>query len=132
MNKATNSAFINQMLVYTLVMICFSGSVGIGAVWIRQQIAQTANSIRQLEATNRETDRRISEIDTLVASEQSPEVLTRRNAEWNLGLVQPREQQVVRVNESVEQRLAAKRNSELFSTGPANITPVRFVIGGVQ
>ncbi len=133
MNKATNSAFINQMLVYSLVMICFSGSVGIGAVWLRQQIAQTANSIRQLEASTRETDRRLSEIDTLIAAEHSAEVLERRNVEWNLGLVQPREQQVVRVTESVEQRLAAKRNSELFTPAVSPVPmPGRFVIGGVQ
>ncbi len=132
MKKATSHAFINQLLVYTLVMICFSGSIGIGTVWLRQQIAQTANSIKQLQTRSVEVERRLAETDTLIASEQSPELLQRRNVDWNLGLVQPREQQVVRVNESVEQRLATKRNSELFSLNRAAVTPIRFFVGGVE
>ena len=35
MNKSDTHAFVNQLLVYTLVMICFTGSVGLSTVWFR-------------------------------------------------------------------------------------------------
>ena len=35
MKKTDTHAFVNQLLVYTLVMICFSGSIGLGTVWLR-------------------------------------------------------------------------------------------------
>ena len=65
---------------------------------------------------------------TDLPAEQAPEVLRRRNAQWNLGLVQPREEQVVRIDERPEQRLAAKRNAEIFSSTPV-IQPVKFIPG---
>lgn len=131
MNKSDTHAFVNQMLVYTLVMICFSGSIGLGTVWMRQQIAQTAKSVQQIEARTEEVERRLAETTSLIAEEQSAEALNRRNAQWSLGLVQPVEQQVVRVSEQPERRLNAKRNSELFSEGPA-LSPVRFLAGGAN
>jgi hypothetical protein len=32
MNKSDRHAFVNQMLIYTLVMICFSGSIGMNTI----------------------------------------------------------------------------------------------------
>jgi len=46
--------------------------------------------------------------------------------DWSLGLVQPREPQVVRVNESAERRLAARNNAEVFASESVSLTPVRF------
>lgn len=130
MNKNSTQAFVNQMLVYTLVMICFSGSIGIGTVWLRQQIAQTANHVRQLQTRTAEVSRRTDETTALIATESSPDMLARKNAEWHLGLVQPSEPQVRRVDEPVEQRLAQKRNSDLFRDRSAQLQPVNFNRGG--
>jgi hypothetical protein len=44
-------------------------------------------------------------------------VLTRRNLEWRLGLVSPKDSQIVRENGSPEEKLAAKRNQGLFTDG---------------
>ena len=129
MNKTETHGFVNQLLVYTLVMICFSGSIGLGTVFLRQQMAQTANSIKQLESRAEAIERHLAETNTLVSAESSADVLARRNVEWNLGLVQPREPQIVRVTEPVENRLARKRHDELFAHDPV-IAPVRFVLGG--
>lgn len=129
MNKTETHGFVNQLLVYTLVMICFSGSIGLGTVWLRQQMAQTANSIKQLEGRSETIERHLAETNALVASESSADVLARRNAEWNLGLVRPVEVQIVRVTEPVEDRLARKRHDELFARD-AVVAPVRFVMGG--
>lgn len=129
MNKqATTHAFVNQLLVYTLVMICVSGSVGLGTVWLRYQISVTANRNKQLEARVAEVERHLAETTTEVETEQGPAVLQRRNTEWHLGLVQTKESQVAHVNEEVDIRLAAKRNQGLFSD--VGTAPVTFRIGG--
>jgi hypothetical protein len=131
MNKTDTHGFVNQLLVYTLVMICFSGSIGLGTVYLRQQMAQTANSIRQLENRSDAVERRLAETNAFIAAESSADVLARRNADWGLGLVLPHEQQIVRVTEPVEERLAQKRYQEVFAKDPA-VAPVRFVIGSAQ
>ncbi|MFO1451535.1 MAG: hypothetical protein U1F61_25465 [Opitutaceae bacterium] len=115
MNKSDTHAFVNQLLVYTLVMICLSGSVGLGTVWMRHQISVTANSTRQMQARIAEAERSLAETTIQVAAEESLEVLTRRNAEWKLGLLPPVETQVGRVAGSPERRLAALRNRDAFT-----------------
>ena len=132
MIKTDRHAFVSQLLVYMLVMISFTGSIGLGTVWMRNQIALTANSIKTLETRTAEVERHIAETTTMIASEQSPDELIRRNAEWRLGLVAPDfRTQIVRINENPEQRLAAKRNREIFATDPA-VKQVKFVLGGAN
>ncbi len=132
MNKKDTHAFVNQLLIYTLVMICFSGSIGLGTVWLRHQISLTANNTKRLEQSIIEAERHLAELNTQIPAEQSIDVLARRNTEWKLGLVLPLEPQVVRVSESPERRLASRNNAEVF--GPeavvaGTVTPVRFRIG---
>lgn len=131
MNKKDTHAFVNQLLVYTLVMICFSGSIGLGTVWLRHQISVTANETKLLEQRIVEAERHLAELNTQVTAEQSIDVLARRNAEWNLGLVLPKEPQVVRVAENPERRLALRNNAEVFApeaVATGTVTPVRFRI----
>lgn len=129
MNKKDTHAFVNQLLVYTLVMICFSGSIGLGTVWLRHQISITANNTKLLEQRIAESERHLSELNTQVTAEQSIDVLARRNTEWKLGLVLPKEPQVVRVSESPERRLASRNNAEVFAPEAVfsgTVAPVRF------
>jgi cell division protein FtsL len=129
MNKTGTHAFVNQLLVYTLVTICLSGSVGLASVWMQQQIATASNSIKQLETKAGELERRRGEINAEIAAEQSPVRLDQRNKAWSLGLVQPTEQQIERVTESPERRLARKRNDERFATGSLSLFPTRYASG---
>ena len=126
--KFSNHAFVNQVLVYTLVMICFTGSIGLGTVWLRNQMALTANSIKSYEYRTAEVERRLAETSALIGSEQSPATLIRRNEEWRLGLVAPTGTQIVRISENPEERLAARRNREIFNT-ESTVQPVKFVLG---
>ena len=130
MRQTDTHAFVNQLLVYTLVMICFSGSVGLGTVWLRHQISITANRTKQLETRIAEVERHLAETTTEVETEQGPDVLMRRNSAWRLGLVQPQEPQVQRVAEDVIIALATKRNRGLFADSA--VTPVVFLLGGGQ
>ncbi len=119
--KATNHAYVNQLLVYTLVMICFSGSIGLGTVWMRHQISLAANATKVLDARIAELDRRLNETKAVLEAEQDPAILKQRNAEWHLGLVQPNPEQIVHLPGDAVMRLAAKRNRGLFNDG---VTPV--------
>jgi hypothetical protein len=106
--------FVNQVLVYTLVGIGLSGSIGVGAVWMRQQISLTANANKVLEARIADLTRHCEEATAAIAQEQDATVLLQRNTLWNLGLVPPREDQVQRITEDPAMRLASKRNSGIY------------------
>ncbi|MEO6873616.1 MAG: hypothetical protein ABI222_02220 [Opitutaceae bacterium] len=120
--KFSNQAFVNQLLVYTLVMICFSGSIGLGTVWIRHQISLTANATKVLDAQIDELDRRINETKAVIETEQDPVRLKLRNDQWHLGLVQPKPEQIVRLSGDPVMKLAAKHNRGLFNDGAAPVT----------
>lgn len=115
------SAFVNQFMVYALVAICSSASIGLGTVWIRHQISITANENKTLESSIADLERRIEETNAAIAAEQDPSVLARRNTEWKLGLVPPGETQVRRVTVDPVARMATLQNHKLFGDGPATI-----------
>ena len=111
-------AFVSQACVFTLAAICFSGSIGLGTVWMRHQISVTANANKVLEARLAELDRHIAEMEALRTAEEKPAALKLLNASLGLGLVEPvPDKQVQRVSGSAVERLAAKRNREIFNTG---------------
>jgi len=120
--KFSNHAFVNQLLVYTLVMICFSGSIGLGTVWMRHQMSLTANATKVLDAKIADLERRLSETKAVVEAEQDSALLKQRNAQWHLGLVPPTPDQIVRVPGDPVMRLAAKHNRGLFNDGVAPVT----------
>jgi hypothetical protein len=119
MKTSDTRAFANQLLVCFLVTVCCSGSVGMGIVWMRHQISVTANINRILAARITEVERNCEATKALVATEQDPDVLRRRNAEWNLGMAPESDRQVVRVTEDPVQQLVALRNQELFTADRA-------------
>ena len=130
MNKTGTHAFVNQLLVYTLVTICLSGSVGLASVWMQHQIATASNSIKQLETRTADLEHRRGELNAEIAQERSVVNLEERNRAWNLGLVQPTEQQIERIDESPERRLQRKRMDERFAAESLSLYPVRYVAGG--
>ena len=131
MKKSDNQAFIYQLLVYTLVMICFSGSVGLGTVWLRHQISVSANQTKLFNSQLVEIERRLAEVTARIAIEQDISELQRKNQTFALGLVSPQEAQIVRITESPEERLAIRRNRESFGEFNQK-TYVRFAAGGIR
>lgn len=135
MNKSGPHAFVNQLLVYSLVMICVSGSVGLGTVWLRYQISVTANRNKLLETRIAEVERHLAETNTAIETEQGPGMLMRRNTEWHLGLVQTKESQISHVSEQMRTLDSAEQlNVRSARTGAANrfgldLTPVVFRLG---
>lgn len=129
MKKTGQHAFVNQALVCLLVTIGFGGSVGLGTVWMRHQISQTANANRVLKAQIVEIERRLSEMTTLIESEQSPELLRQRNADMRIGLMPVHEQQMVHVTEDPVRRLIERANRELLVEPSAAAVTFRVALG---
>jgi hypothetical protein len=121
-DKTDSRGFVNQFMVYALVAICTTSSLGLGIVWIRHQISLAANANKVLVSSIDELQRQIEETDAAIAAEQDPAVLGRRNTEWQLGLVAPAETQVRRVSEDPVTRLAAMHNRTLFGEGPEAVS----------
>jgi hypothetical protein len=123
MRPPPSNALVNQLVGLTLFLLVFTGTLGLGAVWVRQEIFSTMNRARTIEVQIADVERRIDEVDAGVAAALNPGELLRQNDQMRLGLLAPRELQVARVGESPELRLAAKRNREIFSvaTGSAPV-----------
>jgi hypothetical protein len=119
---AGSSAFVNQFMVFAMVAICTSASIGLGAVWMRHQISVVANENKVLEASIADVERHIEETGAAIAGEQDPATLIQKNSEWRLGLVAPVETQVRRVTEDPVSRLVAIQNRNLFGEGPATVS----------
>lgn len=108
-------AFVSQLIALTLLLLVFSGSLGLGAVWVRQEISGSANRSHGIETRIADVERRLDEVNAEVASALNPSELLRQNQAMLLGLSSPRELQIQRVEGSPELRLASKHNREVFN-----------------
>jgi hypothetical protein len=125
--RVRSSGFAHPLLPPTLLLIGLAGVAGLGEVWLRQEISQTANRTRQAEQQLAQTERDLAEVGARITAEQSIDALDRRNTEWQLGLGPPREPQVVRVAGPVEERLAARRGvPELYASLDRGAPPSPF------
>jgi hypothetical protein len=113
MKFAGTQAFVNQMVVYVLVTLAGGGSVGLGAVWMRQQITATANANKALERDVAILRRQLDLLNVQVEQESTNSVLERRNVEWRLGLEQAPRAKVTRLTGDARLLLAAKRDFSL-------------------
>lgn len=131
MNTRLPRAFATQLLVAALVVLGVGGGLGFAIVDLRHDIQISSRNRTLLEQRIVETERSIAELGGAIAAEQSPDALARRNQALNLGLVPPVEARLVRVDQSVTDRLAAKRNAEIFASEHGQtVVPVRFNLGG--
>lgn len=126
------NALVNKLLALTLLLLVFAGTLGLGAVWVRQEIFQTANRSRVLQNRIADVERRLDEVNADVATALNPDALMRQNSVMRLGLIAPREQQVERVAISAELRLASKRSREIFAGSPASTVSFQVVAASYQ
>lgn len=123
-------ALVSKLIALTLALLIFAGTLGLGAVWVRQEIFSTANRNRGVELKLADIERRLDEVNAEVAAALNPDALLRRNDAMRLGLAMPVEAQVARVADAPEALLATRRNREIFrleSTPAADGAPIRFV-----
>jgi hypothetical protein len=122
MNPASRSAFANHLLIYTLVAIGFSGSIGVGTVWMQHQISLVAKANKKIEASLKDCERQSEQATTEIEEEQDVSALLARNTSWNLGLVAPGREAVQQVTEDPIAHLALKHNREVFSEANPSIS----------
>ena len=113
------TAYVNRLIALSLALLLFSGTLGLGAVWVRQEISQTANRSRALVAKLADVERRLDDVNTAIATAVNPSVLKEQNLAMRLGLATPKEGQVVRVEGSPELRLLARANRDNFNRASA-------------
>ena len=119
MRPPPTTAHVNRLIALSLLLLLFSGSLGLGAVWVRQEISQTANRSRALVAKIANAERRLDEVNAEIAAADSPHALLQQNDAMRLGLTSPKEAQVVRVEGSPELRLLARLNRDNFNRAAA-------------
>ena len=112
----TPASPVNRLFFAILLLLAFAGSRGLATVWLRHEISAAAESNMQLQTRIVEVQRRTAEANAEIAGALNPEVLLGQNSTLRLGLEMPREHQIVSVVDAVEVRLAAKRNSDHFTT----------------
>ncbi|MDP1579899.1 MAG: hypothetical protein Q8M02_06450 [Candidatus Didemnitutus sp.] len=110
------NALVNKLVALTLALLMFAGTLGLGAVWVRQEIFQAANRSRGLEVQIADVERKLDEVRAQVATAESVAILLEKNQSLRLALVLPREVQVVRVDQDPTLELARKRNAEALLT----------------
>lgn len=120
MRPPSSSNLVNRIVALTLCFLVFSGTLGLAAVWVRQEIFSTANRTHTFERQIADVERRLTEVEAGVAVALSPRALLARNDTMRLGLELPREVQVVWLTGSPELRLATKRNREIFTVTTAS------------
>lgn len=112
------NALVNKVVVLTLGLLLFSGSLGLAAVWVRQEIFATANRSRVLEGELADVIRKSDEVRAQVATAESVASLLDRNRQLGLALAAPRELQVVRVDRDPVVELSRKRAAEALFGRP--------------
>ncbi|MBL4576556.1 MAG: hypothetical protein JKY51_10770 [Opitutaceae bacterium] len=110
------NSLLNRLLAITLLLLVFAGAIGFSTVWLRHQISVAANNNKMIEFRLADLQRKVSEVNAQVAVAVGMQSLLTQNANLDLGLMLPSENQGVRIYEDVEVRLARKRNQLLFSS----------------
>ncbi len=112
------NALVNKVVALTLALCLFSGTLGLAAVWVRQEIFATANRSRVLEGDLADVTRKLDEVRAQVATAESVGSLLDRNRALGLALAVPRELQVVRVDRDPVVELSRKRAAEAMFGRP--------------
>lgn len=114
------NALVNKIVALTLVLLMFSGTLGLAAVWVRQEIFATANRNRVIEGQLADVGRKLDEVRAQVATAESVQTLLEKNDSMRLALVAPRELQVARIGRDPLIELGRKRAAEaIFANAEA-------------
>ena len=97
MNAQRNqpSALAYQMVLILSIVVLVSAVGGLGLVWMRQQITDTASRIQKLQRDSVDVQRRLEYLDAKIAELLRPDVLSHRSMELGLGLTRPKASQIV-------------------------------------
>ena len=112
--KKNSQAFVNQIVLCLLVTFGVGGSLGVGIVWMRHQISDTAKKNRELVAQIAAVERHIAEKITTVETELRADALRRLNDSMRIGFVPKSDVPIEHVKDDTAKRLAERANRGLF------------------
>lgn len=112
------NALVNKLVLLTLALLMFAGTLGLGAVWVRQEIFATANRIRLLQGETADVVRKLDEAGAQIATAESVAALLQSNEALRLGLTTAKEVQVVRVERDPILELNRKAAAEAIFRSP--------------
>ncbi len=112
-----------------LACVCIA-VVGVAYVWQKNQIYRLGDELKKREATASAAEKRNTMLAAQLAQLKSPALLEARCQQYGLGLVAPREQQMVRLPEpgpEWDAKLLAPSSGFVPSTVPAKKPATRTV-----
>ena len=110
-----SSRFLGFIIARCVFVIVFALLISAGIIYLRHQKSVVANNLKDVENRISEQRRKVSELNVALARLESRQHLLRLNRKMNLGMSEPRYEQIVRVTEDVEARLLAKASNETFT-----------------
>lgn len=123
-------AFVSQPLLFLIVAICCSGSIGLGMVSVRNRNSRIANANLQRVKQIADLRRSISSVNAAIEVEQSFDTLRQRNQSMRIGLVPLSDPSVGVLDKSEDPivGLALRASRESGDTGPV-VNTVRLALG---
>jgi len=101
-NRKSESAAVRFGPALKAVLLCLLiGGSGVGYVWQKEQIAKLGHTIKLKEAQLAGLETHNDYLRRQLYSTRSPDFLLRRIKEGNLGLIQPPEDEIIRLPEPV-------------------------------
>ena len=97
-NRRRGALRVGTVSRSVLTCVCIA-AVGLAYVWEKNQIYRLGDEIKKREAAASDADKRNKMLAAQLAQLKSPALLESRCQQYGLGLVAPREQQMVRLTE---------------------------------
>ena len=111
----TANRLLNQIIVYSLLMLSMVGVFGVVTVWMRHQTTRSANNLQAIEQSILRERRALDQLDVELTIAMSTDRLIALNDSLNLGLREPANTQIVHVTENVEARLYEKMERNVLT-----------------
>lgn len=107
-NPSQVSSLLNRVIALAIVLFVLVGAFGLTTVYLRHEIANTANSIKQIERNVVVEKRKLAELGAEITRMTTRPALKALNERYAFGLHIPKDDQIVRVSVNVESRLYEK------------------------
>jgi hypothetical protein len=114
------AAPLNRLLLATLLLLAFAGSIGVATVWLRHEVSAVAQSTKQTQARIADFQRHTAETNAQIAASLNPERLLAQNSVLRLGLTRPSDRQIVPVKDA-EVLFASKSNADRIDVQPVSL-----------
>ena len=95
--SARSTLFWYQVVSLLALIVMIAGVGGLGLIWLRQQITDTAARLQTVQRERVQVERRMEDLGARIAALQRPDTLRRHAAEMGLELARPQGTQIVRL-----------------------------------